>query len=143
MDYLSSLQNQLHLKVRECIIDFLRGTLICEDPLCGFETNYLNPSFEGLYPQCMKCKRCPMNLEITPMHLYNQLVFFSKTFDLSRVTSKVAKFDPDTVQAFQKVHSQIEKVLSLNKYSEVDLAYLFTQLTVRHDCHETSVSNIE
>ncbi|KAF6204005.1 hypothetical protein GE061_002344 [Apolygus lucorum] len=138
MDYLSSLQNQLHLKVRECILDFLRGLFVCEDPLCGFETNYLNPIFEGPNPQCMKCKRSQMSLEITPMHLYNQLVFYSKTFDLSRVTSKVTKFDPDTVQAFQKVHSQMEKVLNANKYSEVNLADLFSQLSFRRKDHETS-----
>lgn len=68
--------------------------------------------------------------QVTPSQLHNQLVYYASIFDLSKVTSKLAKFDPETVDGFKKVHDQMEQVLSVNKYSIVDLASIFSQLSL-------------
>lgn len=59
---------RIHPLQYEIFFLIFQGLLVCEDPLCGFETNFLNPIFEGPYPRCTKCEKSQMRLEVSFHH---------------------------------------------------------------------------
>lgn len=86
-DYLSCIQNQLTLQIRQYHSLYYAGWLSCEDPACGHRTARLPQTFAGGYPLCRLCEKGVMFREYTEKDLYLQVNFFLFLFDLSRNNS--------------------------------------------------------
>ncbi|KAK9497008.1 hypothetical protein O3M35_012802 [Rhynocoris fuscipes] len=128
VEYLSMIQNCLHLKVRQHIQKYSEGWLLCDDATCNYRTNIINMNFEKAYPLCEKCGQSTMKREITCSQLYNQLSFYANMFDIRKAPQKPVKYEPEIVAAYKKVHDQMVNVLNYNKYSIINLGLLFSQI---------------
>ncbi|XP_014254893.1 DNA polymerase alpha catalytic subunit [Cimex lectularius] len=128
MDNIAAIQNTLQLKVRSYLNRCAKNMIACEDPVCNFKTNVVNPVFEGAYPLCLNCKQSTMHPELTSMQIYNQLSFFAHVFDITKASHRSTKYEPETVQAYKTIHTQMINILNKNKYSVVDLGLLFCDI---------------
>ncbi|CAH1398889.1 unnamed protein product [Nezara viridula] len=128
VEYLPSIQNQLHFRIRYHIQKYYEGWLICEDPVCQNRKRIINPIFSKGFPECNKCYRSTMRREVSNLSLYTQLTYFQYLFDLSRDVINSVKIEPEIIDAYKRLYDQVGEVLKQNKYSVIDLGSLFSQL---------------
>lgn len=84
VEYITSIQNQLSLQIRQYHAQYYGGWVSCEDPACGHRTQRLPQSFAGGYPVCRLCEKGVMFRDYTEKDLYLQINFFLYLLDLSK-----------------------------------------------------------
>ncbi|XP_037300850.1 DNA polymerase alpha catalytic subunit [Manduca sexta] len=126
VDYLSSIQNQLQIQMRQYHAQYYAGWLSCEDPACGHRTARLPQTFAGGYPLCRQCEKGVMFREYTEKDLYLQINFFLYIFDLSKSNSTAKiRIPPEIVSAFQILKEMVADCLAHSAYSIINLSKLF------------------
>lgn len=130
LDYLSSVQNQLSLQIRQYHAQYYAGWLSCEDPACGHRTARLPQTFAGGYPLCRQCEKGVMFREYTEKDLYLQINFFLFLFDLSKSNKLKVPVPPTIVSAFETLKEMVEDCLGHSAYSIINLSKLFRFFTL-------------
>lgn len=88
MDYLFYVKNQLSSAINSYITKYYQNKLICENPICTYETYRLPLNFMGKYPVCPSCKNGVMYREYTDHQLFSQLSYFLYIFDLNSLAKR-------------------------------------------------------
>ncbi|XP_042236184.1 DNA polymerase alpha catalytic subunit-like [Homarus americanus] len=126
--------NKLRLDIRNHIKKYYSGWLICEDPGCSNRTRRLPLHFSKGFPVCNSCERGVLFREYTESQLYKQLCFYDYIFDYHKACQKNKddRLRDDTVRkAYNILHAEVQRVLKLNAYSEVNLTRLFASLMAK------------
>lgn len=124
--------NKLRQDIRRHISAYYSGWLMCEDPGCNNRTRRIPMRFSRGFPICNLCERGVLFREYTESQLYKQLSFYDYIFDFHKACIK--QKDNERIRndnwrkTYNILHSEVQKHLNLNAYSEVNLTRLFGAL---------------
>ncbi|XP_076048772.1 DNA polymerase alpha catalytic subunit [Oratosquilla oratoria] len=120
--------NKLHMEIQKHINKYYEGWIICDDPGCSNRLTRVPLCFSRGYPICNVCEKGFLYREYTDSQLYKQLCFYDHMFDFTKACTKYRdeRIRNDTLRkAYNVVHMEVQKILKLNAYAEVNLSKLF------------------
>ncbi|KAK4326034.1 hypothetical protein Pmani_003411 [Petrolisthes manimaculis] len=126
--------NKLRLDIRNYILKYYNGWLICEDPGCNNRTRRIPLRFSRGFPICNSCERGVLLREYTESQLYKQLCFYEYIFDFHKACQKNKNErirDENLRKAYNILHTEVQRTLKQNAYSEVNLSKLFASLLAK------------
>lgn len=126
--------NKLRLDIRNHITKYYNGWLICEDPSCDNRTRRIPLLFNRGFPVCNSCRRGVLYREYSESQLYKQLCFYEYIFDFQKACqkNKDERIRDETLRrTYNVLHSEVQRTLKQNAYSEVNLTKLFGNLMVK------------
>lgn len=131
---IASVLNKLRLDIRNHIMKYYNGWLICEDPSCNNRIRRIPLRFSRGFPICNLCERGVLFREYTESQLYKQLCFYDHIFDYHKACQKIKDErirDENLRKAYNILQSEVQRTLKLNAYSEVNLTKLFGNLMMK------------
>ncbi|GLV41422.1 DNA polymerase alpha subunit 1 [Carabus blaptoides fortunei] len=137
IEHLNSIKNQLVLRIRNDVDKYYDKVMMCEDPLCTYETNVVTSMFKR-FQLCNHCKNGGMYKKYSERELYVQISFYKHICDLSKVDKKL--YDLNVANGYSKLRETIDYYLNRSGYATVNLTTIFDLVdlssneTVKDDC---------
>eukprot|EP00117_Sycon_ciliatum_P005097 scpid11208/ scgid3347/ DNA polymerase alpha catalytic subunit; DNA polymerase alpha catalytic subunit p180 len=127
------LGNRLLTEMQSFIQTYYEGWLMCADAACSHRTRSVPLTVMQGHPACPLCRKANLKPEYTDTMLYNQLLYYSRLFDVDWFRKSKKKGQGEVLDVpFQGMCESLHRVAALfleqSGYSVVDLGQLFAPL---------------
>lgn len=125
-DYkMNHVRNALRMFIREKQHKYYNCWLQCDDQTCGHLSRHISvKNFKNAHI-CQQCHRGNLRIEYTDSALYNQFLYLSIIFDISKSNDHRQSRASGKGEEWITLHKEVEKVLHNNAYRDVNMSNLF------------------
>ncbi|EDV28392.1 uncharacterized protein TRIADDRAFT_49541 [Trichoplax adhaerens] len=122
-----TIQNKVVSEIRKFIKTYYQNWMQCDDPSCDYKMRQAPYFISGRTIRCPACERGHLTLTYSEKSLYNQILYYQHLFDIDQI-EKGIRIDQNIKADFKNLYGTVNKIISRNGYSEINLSKLFQRL---------------